>query len=175
MSEDFKLRHYRFRHNVKLSNRFPVYLKFSAPPSIINSISRGLCPKSSCMKIKSRSNNSLAKRARKGFRGFPVATIAFYGPDDHRANKLVIGIISYEGAEPKLRRWYSDTTDLRSLPEIESEIKAFLKEYDVVSVSMVDRIIGCPHEEGIDYPSGESCPQCLFWRSRDRFTGERIN
>jgi len=127
------------------------------------------------MKIKSRSNIPRAKRARKGFRGFPLATVAFYGPDDQRASKLVIGIITHDGAEPKLRRWYSDDSDLRSVPQIESEIKAFMKELDVVSVSMVDRIIGCPHEEGIDYPDGESCPQCPFWRGRDRFTGERIS
>jgi hypothetical protein len=127
------------------------------------------------MKVKSRSNNPLAKRARKGFRGFPVGTVAFYGPDDKRASKLVIGIIDHEGAEPKLRRWYSDNSDLRSVPEIESEIKAFLKDHNVVSVSMADRIIGCPHEEGIDYPDGESCPQCPFWRGRDRLTGEMIN
>jgi hypothetical protein len=136
---------------------------------------RPLYAKNIGMKIKARSNNPLAKRARKGFRGFPVATVAFYGPDDQRASKLVIGIITHDGAEPKLRRWYSDDCDLRSVPQIESEIKAFMKELDVVSVSMVDRIIGCPHEEGIDYPDGESCPQCPFWRSRDRLTGEMIN
>lgn len=127
------------------------------------------------MKFKSRSKNPLDKRARKGFRGFPVATVAFYGPDDRRASKLVIGIYSHEGAEPELRRWYSDTGDLRSEPEIESEIKDFIQEHGVVSVSMADRIIGCPHEEGIDYPEGQPCPQCPFWRSRDRFTGEMIN
>ena len=127
------------------------------------------------MKIKSRINNPLAKRARKGFRGYPVATVAFYGPDDRRATKLAIGIIANEGAEPELPRWYSEDADIRFLPNIESEIKAFIKEHDVLSVSMVDRIIGCPHEEGVDYPDGESCPQCPFWRSRDRFTGERIN
>lgn len=127
------------------------------------------------MKIKARSNNPLAKKARKGFRGFPVATVAFYGPDNKRANKLVIGIIEHEGAEPKLKKWYSDETDIRSLSEIESEIKDFIKEHDVLSISMVDRIIGCPHEEGVDYPDGQSCPQCPFWRGRDRFTGETIN
>ena len=127
------------------------------------------------MKIKARSNNPLAKKARKGFRGFPVATVAFYGPDNQRANKLVIGIVTHEGAEPKLRKWYSDEADIRSLPEIESEIKAFIKEHEVLSISMVDRIIGCPHEEGVDYPDGQWCPQCPFWRSRDRFTGETIN
>jgi hypothetical protein len=127
------------------------------------------------MKIQSRSNNPLAKRARKGFRGFPVATIAFYGSDDRRASKVSVGIISREGAEPELRRWYSDETDLRSDLETGLEIQAFIKKHAVVSVAMFDRIVGCPHEEGIDYPEGESCPQCPFWRGRDRFTGETIN
>jgi hypothetical protein len=39
---------------------------------------------------------------------------------------------------------------------------------------MTDRIIGCPHEEGIDYPDGQKCPQCPYWASRDRFTHDVI-
>jgi hypothetical protein len=35
-----------------------------------------------------RARKRLGKRAKKGFRGFPVATIALYGPDDTRATKL---------------------------------------------------------------------------------------
>jgi hypothetical protein len=35
---------------------------------------------------------------------------------------------------------------------------------------MTDRIIGCPHQEGIDY-QGQWCPVCEFC---DRFTGERV-
>ena len=31
---------------------------------------------------------------------------------------------------------------------------------------MTDRIIGCPHEEGIDY-EGSVCPRCEFWANRD--------
>lgn len=37
-----------------------------------------------------------------------------------------------------------------------------------------DRIIGCPHEEGLDYPMGRACPQCSFWAVIDRFTHEPI-
>jgi hypothetical protein len=32
-----------------------------------------------------------------------------------------------------------------------------------------------PHEEGIDYPEGKTCPQCPFWASRDRWTGESLS
>jgi hypothetical protein len=48
------------------------------------------------------------------------------------------------------------------------------KENEAKSVVMADRIIGCPHEEGVDYPDGSKCPQCPFWAIRDRFTGDII-
>ena len=32
---------------------------------------------------------------------------------------------------------------------------------------MADRIIGCPHEEGVDYPDGSKCPKCPFCAIRD--------
>ena len=38
-----------------------------------------------------------------------------------------------------------------------------------------DRIIGCPHEEGIDYPEGQACPQCPFWAHRDRWSGDMVH
>jgi hypothetical protein len=50
----------------------------------------------------------------------------------------------------------------------------FVKRHDVNDVAMTEHIIGCPHEEGIDYPQGETCPQCPFWAHRDRWTGEVI-
>ena len=39
-------------------------------------------------------------------------------------------------------------------------------------VVMSDRIIGCPQEEGVDYPLGHACPRCPFWAHRDRWTGD---
>ena len=55
--------------------------------------------------------------------------------------------------------------------KVMAEIAAFFREQGVSSVGMIDSIIGCPHEEGIDYPDGEVCPKCLFWARRDRWSG----
>ena len=41
----------------------------------------------------------LSKKVRRGFRGYPVATIAFYGPDAGRASKVAVGIVMTEGEE----------------------------------------------------------------------------
>ena len=114
----------------------------------------------------------LRRAARHGNQGYPIATVAFYGPDDRRASKVVLGIIRFEGAEPQLQKWNSETRDLRQDTVLLQEIVNRMRDQGVKSVSMVDRIIGCPHEEGIDYPEGQACPQCGFWRGRNRFTGE---
>jgi hypothetical protein len=128
------------------------------------------------MKIKRRRKSQLAKRAKRGFRGYPVATIAFYGPTAERASKVAVGIVTREDAAPDImEKWQSAEHDLRYDDEIGFAIIAFLREHKVLSVVMADRIIGCPHEEGIDYPEGEPCPECPYWRGRDRWSGHVIN
>jgi len=115
----------------------------------------------------------LRKKARRGFRGFPAATVAFYGPDDKRASKVAVGIKHAEGAElAVLERWFSEEGDVRTDPVIGGNILRLVEEHGVKSVIMTDGIIGCPHEEGIDYPEGQVCPQCPFWAHRNRWTGE---
>ena len=118
---------------------------------------------------------SLEKQSRRGFRGYPVATVAFYGPDDRRATKVAVGIVRAEGsgADP-LERWSSEETDVRSDVSIARQIGEFITANSAKSVVLADRIIGCPHEEGIDYPEGGACPQCPFWANRDRWSGELL-
>lgn len=127
------------------------------------------------MKLK-RSQSPLAKKARRGFRGYPVATIALYGPDAHRATKVAVGIVRSEGADPDpLVRWTTEEGDIRRNQTVSKEILELVEREDVRSVVATDRIIGCPHEEGIDYPEGEVCPVCPFWANRDRWTGKLLH
>ncbi|MGZ5432824.1 MAG: hypothetical protein ACXWH7_07815 [Thermoanaerobaculia bacterium] len=110
------------------------------------------------MKIK-RQPTKLEKRAKRGNRGYPLGTVAFYGPDASRASKVVVGIIaSEESGVGELRRWASDSAHLRRDPATNDEILAFLKLHGARTVVMSPGIIGCPHEEGTDYPEGEVCP-----------------
>ena len=121
-----------------------------------------------------RARKRLDKRAKKGFRGYPVATVALYGPDDTMATKLTVGIVPAENAEvTDLRRWFSEGSDIRNDVEVAEEVLAFIADTGAKSVVMTDRIIGCPHEEGIDY-EGSTCPDCPFWAGRDRWTGKRL-
>ena len=124
--------------------------------------------------LREQARKRLSKKAKRGFRGFPVATVAFYGPDARRASKVTVGIVMAEDQKPaKLRRWFCEQADVREDPIAAEEILALIDEFGVRSVAMVERIIGCPHEEGIDY-EGPTCPRCPYWAGRDRWTGERI-
>ena len=117
----------------------------------------------------------LSKKAKKGMRGWPVATVAFYGPDASRASKVVVGIVTSEQEEAdEMRDWKLDAGDVRNDPRIAEEMLDFITKHGVLSVAMTDRIIGCPHEEGIDY-EGPTCPHCPFWAGRDRWTGKRVH
>jgi len=117
---------------------------------------------------------SLRKKAKRGFRGYPIATVAFYGPDDKRASKVAVGLVVAENEKVTMQRWFSEEDDVRTEPAILQAVLDFIKAHAVRSVVMTDRIIGCPHEEGIDYPEGQKCPQCPFWATRDRWSGEVI-
>lgn len=117
----------------------------------------------------------LMKRANRGSRGYPVATIAFYGPDDRRASKVAVGIVPAEDADAtEVKRWFSETGDVRGEIDIAAAIQQFIERHRAKSVVMPDRIVGCPHEEGVDYAVGTKCPQCPFWANRDRWTGDLL-
>ena len=67
-----------------------------------------------------RARKRLSKTAKKGFRGWPLATVALYGPDDSTATKLTVGIMPAEDAEATdLRRWFSRALSRRCAVERE--------------------------------------------------------
>src|SRR5262245_2827595 len=55
----------------------------------------------------------LRKKARKGLRGWPIATVAFYGPHLSQATKVTVGIVPSENAEvEELREWKVDDGEI---------------------------------------------------------------
>ena len=112
----------------------------------------------------------LRKFAERGFRGYPLATLGFYGPDDRKASKVVLGLIDSQGAEPQLHKWIRETEDkdLRYDVGLQKVWIEIIRRDRAQSLAMMEEINGCPHEEGVDYPVGESCPECPFWAGRRR-------
>ena len=137
----------RFRALALFRRRSPERIQGSSLPASENLHKRGLC-------------------------GYPVATVALYGPDDTRATTLTVGIVPAEDADAThLRRWFAEGADIRNDAGVTEEVLAFIDASGARSIVMTERIIGCPHEEGIDY----DCPACPFWAARDRWTGKRLH
>src|ERR1017187_8417860 len=107
---------------------------------------------------------------------YPLGTVMAYGPDNIRATKLVAAVFKRPGHEhaDALDRWLINTGEIRNDPTIAAEIADFFKRHGVKQTVTADRITGCPHEEGVDYPMGRKCPRCPFWANIDRFTHEPI-
>jgi len=95
---------------------------------------------------------------------FPIGVIAHYGPDDKTTTKIVAGVIHEEEAEPTIKRWVA--TDVTTNPKVQKEIDQFFTKHGVTQVGISDGNMGCPHEEGEDFPVGEDCPFCPFWKGK---------
>jgi hypothetical protein len=95
---------------------------------------------------------------------YPIGTVALYGPDDKTTTKIAAGVILQDGAEATIKRWVA--TDVTTNLKIQQELKDFFLQHGVQSVAMSEGNMGCPHEEGLDFPHGEDCPFCPFWKGK---------
>ena len=95
---------------------------------------------------------------------YPIGTVALYGPDDKTTTKIAASVILHETAEPIIKRWMS--SEIMKNMKVKEEVHQFFAEYGVKSVAMSDGNMGCPHEEGLDFPQGGDCPFCPFWKGK---------
>ncbi len=105
------------------------------------------------------------KRVRTDFR---TGTIAYYGLDDKTVTKIIVGITVGAGENfIDMKKWSSESKDIKNDSRVLEEISAYLNVSKVDSVARIERVMGCPHEAGIDYPEGMLCPACPFWVNED--------
>jgi hypothetical protein len=95
---------------------------------------------------------------------YPIGTVAFYGPDGERITKIAAGVFKSPNAEIILQRWVA--SDVATSPKVQEEMKDFFARHGVKTIAMSEGNMGCPHEEGEDFPEGEDCPFCPFWAGK---------
>ena len=95
---------------------------------------------------------------------YPIGTVAMYGPDDKTTTKIACEVILHHDVLPIVREWVS--TDVTTNPKIQKEMREFFGLHGVKSVAVGEGNMGCPHEEGMDFPHGEDCPFCPYWKGK---------
>lgn len=58
-------------------------------------------------------------------------------------------------------------------PDVSKQIREMFEIYKVARVAAFRGIMGCPHEEEVDFPLGEDCPYCPFWRGKQGTVREK--
>ena len=95
---------------------------------------------------------------------FPMGTIVLYGPNDQTTTKIAAAVILHSSAEPIMERFVG--SNIVDDPKVHEKIKIFFASHGVKSVIHSGGNLGCPHEEGEDFPLGEDCPFCPFWKGK---------
>ncbi len=115
--------------------------------------------------MKSNQLPSQILTAIEGKNKYPIGTLAYFGPDDQTCSKITASVINAPNAKPEFRHWIEEgvCTD----PAVIAEIGEYFRLHKVQEVIMTEGIIGCPHDEGVDFPEGENCPHCPFWHGQE--------
>jgi hypothetical protein len=92
---------------------------------------------------------------------FPFGILAYFGPDNNTVTKIVAVVVEELEDEPIIKSWMKP--DVTEDPGVASEIGKFFLEWNIKDIIMTDGVLGCPHEEGIDFPVGGECPHCPYW------------
>jgi hypothetical protein len=92
--------------------------------------------------------------------------VAGYGPDDKTVTKIVLAIFATPSDEEDsgLQRWVG--TNIVSDLKAAREMYEFMRAHGVRTVTTATVVMGCPHEEGEDFPDGGDFPFCPFWKGK---------
>ncbi len=63
-----------------------------------------------------------------------------------------------------IHRWVA--SDIHKSEKIQDEIRQFFESHGVANVVICEENMGCPHEEGEDFLTGEDCPFCPYWQGK---------
>lgn len=115
------------------------------------------------------SPQKLAEKRRRKFRKllvenetYPVATITYHGPNDKTATKISVGVVKSKEETPIVKHW--EGKGIAENVEAAQEISQFLQKHHVERAITSECVMSCAHVEGEDYPKGEGCPHCPFWK-----------
>lgn len=84
-----------------------------------------------------KAKKRIAKLVKKGFDGYPLISLEYFGETSNSAKKVVISFVAEENAEPQEQTFLSDT-DARNDEVIQSTLVKIIERSDVRTVVEVE-------------------------------------
>ncbi|MEP1552119.1 MAG: hypothetical protein ABJJ44_12125 [Paraglaciecola sp.] len=82
-----------------------------------------------------KSQKRINKRVKRGFHGYPLITIQYFGNDDGIAIKVEVGFIEAENTTPMLEAFES-STDIRQDETVQTTIIKIIDRVDAKTVTL---------------------------------------
>ena len=86
-----------------------------------------------------KAKKRIAKLVKKGFDGYPLISLEYFGETSNSAKKVVISFVAKENAEPQEQTFLSDT-DARNDEVIQSTLVKIIERSDVRTVVEVEGV-----------------------------------
>ena len=86
-----------------------------------------------------KSQKRINKRVKRGFHGYPMISIQYFGPTEVLATKVEVGFIEQENAEPMLETFNSET-DIRQDETVQTTIIKIIDRVDAKTVTLEDKV-----------------------------------
>ena len=80
-----------------------------------------------------KSTKRIAKRVKKGFQGYPLISLAYFGESVNCSTEVVVGFISEEGGEAQEQKFYSKC-DARKDETIQTTLLKVIERADAKTV-----------------------------------------
>lgn len=86
-----------------------------------------------------KAKKRIAKQVSKGFKGYPLVTISYFGQSSELATDVVIQFIAQPDAEPQEQRFCAQT-DIRNDEAIQTVILKIIERANAVSVTQSEGV-----------------------------------
>ncbi len=86
-----------------------------------------------------KSQKRINKRVKRGFHGYPMISIQYFGTTEVLATKVEVGFIEQENAEPMLETFNSET-DIRQDETVQTTIIKIIDRVDAKTVTLDDKV-----------------------------------
>ena len=87
-----------------------------------------------------KAQKRINKRVKRGFHGYPLISIQYFGASTELATKVEVGFIDQENAEPMLEI-FSCETDIRKDETVQTTIIKIIDRVDAKTVTLQEEVI----------------------------------